>query len=67
MHLNKHISRSQQLQKYLSYEANFFLKHWKFNSYSKNAKKIPEKVDMFLDNLALFGNCKFSLLIREYS
>ena len=24
MHLNKHISRSQKLQKYLSYEANFF-------------------------------------------
>ena len=24
MHLNKHICRSQQLQKYLSYEARFF-------------------------------------------
>ena len=66
IHLNKHISGSQKLQKYLTYEAYFFLKQWKFNSDSKNAKKLPQKIDDFLDNLAEFGNGKFSLLIREY-
>ena len=45
----------------------FFLKHWKFNFDVKNATKMQQKIDGFLDNLALFGNCKFSLLIREYS
>ena len=45
----------------------FFLKHWKFNFDAQNAKKMQQKIDGFLDNLALFGNCKFSLFIREYS
>ena len=44
----------------------FFSKHWKFNSDSKNAKKMQENIYVFLDNLAEFGNGKFSLLIREY-
>ena len=33
----------------------------------KNAKKLPQNIDGFLDNLISDGNGKFSLLIREYS
>ena len=41
MHLNKHVFRSQQLQKYLSYEADFFFsKRSKFDLDSKNATKM---------------------------
>ena len=67
MHLNKHISRSLQLQKYLSYEAHFFSKHWKFIVDCKNAKKMSQKICGFSDSLIYVGNAKFSLLIREYS
>ena len=68
MHLNKHIFRSQELQKYLTYEAHFFSsEHWKFNVDSKNAKKMQQKINGFLDNLIWIGNGKFSLLLREYS
>ena len=45
----------------------FFSEHWKFNVDSKIAKKIPEKIYGFLDNLIWIGNGKFSLLLREYS
>ena len=45
----------------------FFSKHWKVNFDSKNAKKMQQKIDGFLDNFAEFGNGTFSLLIREYS
>ena len=52
----------------MSYEDHFFFsKHCKFNSNSKNAKKMQQKIYGFLDNLAEFGNAKFSLLIPEYS
>ena len=44
MHLSKHIFPSQELQKYLSYEALFFSKCLKVNVDSKNAMKIREKV-----------------------
>ena len=30
----------------------FFSKHWKFNSDSKNIKKMQQKIYGFLDNLA---------------
>ena len=40
MHLSKHVFRSQELQKYLSYEAQvFFSKCSKFNVDSKNVIK----------------------------
>ena len=45
----------------------FFSKHWKFDFDSKNAKKMQQKIYVFLDNLAEFGNGKFSLLIGESS
>ena len=45
----------------------FVLKHWKTYSDSKNAKKMQQKIDGFLDNLIWIGNGKFSLLLREYS
>ena len=44
MHLSKHIFPSQELQKYLSYQALFFSKCLKVNVDSKNAIKIREKV-----------------------
>ena len=46
MHLSKHVFRSQQLQKYLRYEAHFFKKQksLKFDAGSKNAIKISETV-----------------------
>ena len=62
MHLNKYIFQSQELQKYLAYEAHFsFSVHWKFNADSKNAKKMQPKNYGFLDNFILTGNGKFSL------
>ena len=68
MHLNKHISWSLQLQKYLSYQAHFFFsKQWKFIVHSKNAKKMLQKIQGFSNNLIYVGNGKFSVLIREYS
>ena len=33
----------------------------------KKQKKMPQKINNFLDNLAELGNGKFSLLIPEYS
>ena len=45
MILNKHI------QKYLTQEADFFSKHCIFNSDSENAKKMPQNIYGFLDNL----------------
>ena len=45
----------------------FFSENWKFNVNSKNAKKIPQKIYGFLDNLIWIGKGKFSLLLREYS
>ena len=45
----------------------FFSENWKFNVDSKIAKKIPEKIYGFLDNLIWIGNGKFSLLLREKS
>ena len=44
MHLSKHIFPSQELQKYLSYQALFFSKCLKVNVDSKNAIKIRENV-----------------------
>ena len=68
MHLNKHISWSQELRKYLTYEAHFFPEHWKFHVDSKNKKKKNQQnFFIFLDNLISIGNGKFSQLIREYS
>ena len=67
MQLYKHVIRSQSLQKYLSYEASFFSEHWKFNIDSKNERKMFKKFDCFSDNLIWIGNCKLSLLLREYS
>ena len=45
----------------------FVSKHWKFIVDFKNAKKMWEKIFGFSDSLIYVGNCKFSLLIREYS
>ena len=51
MHLNKQINSSQQLQKYMTYEAHFFSEHWKLIINSKNAKKMQEKIDGFSYNM----------------
>ena len=45
----------------------FFPEDWKLNVDSKIAKNIPEKIYDCLDNLIWIGNCKFSVLLREYS
>ena len=47
MHLNKHIFRSQSLQKYLSYETHFFLDHWKFHVDTKTSKKYNQNTMVF--------------------
>ena len=67
MHLNKHISRSLQLRKYLSYEALFFFKTLEIYRWLKKCKIISQKIYGFSDSLIYVGNRKFSLLIREYS
>ena len=41
----------------------FFSEHWKFDVDSRIAKEVREKVDSFLDNFILIGNCKFSLFL----
>ena len=51
MHLNKHISPSQQLQKCMTYEARFFSEHWKLILDSKNAKEMTQKIYGFPDNM----------------
>ena len=45
----------------------FASEHWKFNVDSKIGKKVPQKINDFLDNLIWIGNVKCSLLLREYS
>ena len=45
----------------------FFLEHQKFHVDFKNLNKITSKGFGFLDHLILIGNCKFSLLLRQYS
>ena len=35
----------------MSYEANSFSKHWKFNSDWKTEKEMQKKISGFLDNL----------------
>ena len=69
MHLNKHISRSLQLQKYLSYQAHFFFFFKTLEIYCKfrKFKKNGEKIYGFSDSLIYVGNGKFSLSIREYT
>ena len=47
MHLSKHVFRSQQLQKYVSYEADFFSKCLKFNVDAKNEENIEKKFLVF--------------------
>ena len=51
MHLNKDIFPSQQLQKYMTYETHFFAEHCKLFAYSKNVKKMQQKIDGFPNNL----------------
>ena len=68
IHSSKHLFRSQQLRKYLSYEADFFFsKCSKFNLDSKNAIKMRQKFFGHSDNCIWIGDGKFSLLLREYS
>ena len=53
VHLSNHVFLSQQLQKYLSYETNFFFffsKYLKFNVDSKNAITKQQSIVGFLDN-----------------
>ena len=45
----------------------FSTPHWKFHVYTKNAKKVSQKVSGFFDNVIWGGNGKLSLLLREYS
>ena len=67
VHLSKQVLWSQQVQKYLSYEAHFFSKCSKFNVDSKYAIKNWQKVFRFSYNCIWIGTAKFSLLVREYS
>ena len=48
-------------------QLDLFSEHWKFNVDSKNAKKIPQKISGFLENLISIRHGKFSLLIGEFS
>ena len=41
--------------------------HCKFNVDSKNGKEMSQKIDGFSDNLTAIGNCKFCLVLGEYS
>ena len=48
MYLNKHVFGSQQFQKHLNSEVQFFFsEHWKFHVDAENAKKIRQKDDGF--------------------
>ena len=68
MHLNKHVFRSQQRQKSLTYEAHFFFQNIaNFMYIPKRKKKIFQKVYGFLDYFISIRNGKISLLLREYS
>ena len=51
MHLNKHIFSSHQLQKYLAYEAQFFQNIGYLMWTLKIQKKMPQKINGFIDNL----------------
>ena len=53
----------------MSYEDHFFFFQniANFILIPKMQKKMLQKIYGFLDNLAEFGNAKFSLLIPEYS
>ena len=55
MHLNNHIFWSQQLQKYLIYEAHFFSEHWKFNVDCKITKLQIKKKKKAAKSLWFFG------------
>ena len=51
MQLNEHVSRTQQLQKYLTYKVAFVSEHGKFNVHSKNGKKMQENIGGFSNKL----------------
>ena len=52
----------------MTYEAHFISEHWKVYVDSKNFSKLVETSYKFLDKLiGIGGNCKFSLLLLEYS
>ena len=52
MHLNQHIFRKQQIQKYLTYEAHcFFQNIGNLMEIKKKQKKMQQKIGRFLDNL----------------
>ena len=67
MHLNKHIFRTQKIQKHLTYEASFLREYGKSNVDFKNGKKMQQNIYSFSEELIWIGKCKFSLLFREYS
>ena len=66
MHLNKHMSRSLQIQIYLSYEPHFIFKTVEIYCRFQKRKKMAQKIYGFSDSLIYVGNSNFSLLIGEY-